>query len=164
MRLVGPWQAFARALDPDAFRQRLDGQLRRAHARIGRRFVVTARKAINAKNYTPNSAVTVLMKGIDKPLVDSGELLGEIDYDVRDDARRQGVHVGLIRAKSGQELVDRATFLHDGATLHTDDGSIVRIPARPFLLEPLNDPAFVRFVRETWSDAVRSSLFPPGRR
>ena len=37
---------------------------------------------------------------------------------------------------------------------------IWRIPARPFILRPLNDPAFVRFVRTTWTEAIRLALAP----
>ena len=50
-----------------------------------------------------------------------------------------------------------------GATI-TSGRTIWRIPGRPYLSDPLNDPAFILFVRETWSEAVKIALFPPGQR
>ena len=234
VQLVGVWNSFTKAVDPETFKRRLDQQLRVAHARMGRQFVRNARQAIRAGNYAPNSALTVILKGSSKPLVDTGDLAQAITYEVLDDAKMRGVRVGLIRAKGGAQVINIGAILHEGATIDIGkhpavrravwakvrDGlgaarfrslnaaqrrsvtraalqlgalgvrrsrpmtdrqrraffgrlpkegrssgkSIWRIPARPFLTDPLNESAFITFVRETWSDAVRTALFPPGQR
>ena len=151
--------------------------------------------------------MTQIIKGSSRPLVDGGDLFQSITFQVRD---WDNLRVGLIRQKSGDQMVDLGTILHEGATIDTNkhprvrkavwakvreglgaarhlnarrrrtvaaagaslgtqgtasaNGGIWVIPARPFILDPLNESKFVRFVGKTWADAIQRALFPPGQK
>lgn len=73
---------------------------------------------------------------------------------------------GRAAGKVGRKMTDRqrrAFFARQPKTSGSGK-AIWRIPARPFLAKPLGEARFVRFVRDTWEDAVKISLFPPGQR
>lgn len=209
VRLTGAWSSFISAVDPKQVQGRLRTQMTIANKRIGRQFVAVAQRMIRAETYAPNSPLTQILKGSSKPLVDRGDLMQGITFQVKawDDLR-----VGLIRQRSGEDTVNLGIILHEGATIDTNKhprvrrkvwamvrealgasrmsalnarsrqtvrgaggslgtqgtssstGGIWVIPARPFILTPLNDPAFVKFVGNTWAEALEKALFPPGQK
>lgn len=115
VRLFGAWSELEKAIDPRDFRKRLDRELAKSFQRIGAKFVGVARAAITAEKYAPNSPITVILKGSSKPLVDRGTLYQGITYQVGLDAR--SVRLGVVRQRSGAEVVDLALILHEGATI-----------------------------------------------
>lgn len=115
VRLVGSWKELEAAIDPRDFRKRLDKALVVAFARIGAKFVGAARRAIQTEQYAPNSPITVILKGSSKALVDRGALYQAITSQVGLDGR--SVRLGVIRRRSGPEVVDLAIILHEGATI-----------------------------------------------
>lgn len=236
VKLIGGWEGFDELLNSDKFYRRLTRNINRANKKIGRRFVRDARRKIRAKAYTQNSALTVILKGSSKPLVDKGNLFQSISFD---QPNPWVVRVGVIKSQAGGKMVNLAAILHEGATIdvgkhprvrkavwakvrketsqeqiatyerrrrsaivraamaaglisrrrrrrkpssrpmtdrqkrwwwaqqpkmHGPSKQIWRIPARPFLIEPLNAPQFVDYVRDTWAEAVRVSLSPPQRK
>ena len=229
VEITGAWDSFENALDGRAFQKRLDQEMLRAHERIGREYVRTARRAILSSAYESNSPLTVALKGSTRPLIGrTGSLLRAIGYE----AGPRQLNVGLDPSKAGPKLTQLAVILHEGATIdlrkhpqvrqavwaqareavgaarlaqlsRRNRSAVIRsassagiraprrtpmsdrqrraffarqpkaprtgldiwrIPPRPFLLEPLNAPRFVRFVGRAWSQAVERALFPPGVR
>lgn len=114
IKLTGAWGAFAKAMDPQVFRPRLERQLMTANERIGRQFQARARRLIRSGAYAPNSPLTVILKGSSKPLVDKGDLFQAITFDLPSPYM---VRVGVFRAKAGDQLVNLGAILHEGATI-----------------------------------------------
>lgn len=123
VRLSGAWDAYLKAMDPKAFQVRLARHLTTAAERVGRNFTAAARRAIRAGVYAPNSPVTVILKGSSKPLVDKGDLFQSITFQVVDP---YNVRMGVIRARSGDKLVNVALIVHEGATINVKQHPKVR--------------------------------------
>ncbi len=114
-RLIGDWRQLMRALDPARVRASIHREIEKANHKIGlagRAFVV---KSIRARDYAPNSPLTIAMKGSSAPLVDRGDLIQGITHDVPSWDR---VRVGVLRkSTNGATLVNVAAILHEGAVI-----------------------------------------------
>lgn len=124
VRLTGAWDAYLKAMDGKGFAHRLAGFTLKAGERVGRDFIARARKAIRAGVYAPNSPVTVILKGSSKPLVDHGDLFQGITFQVVDP---YNVRLGIMRARSGDKLVNIGLVLHEGATIDVKANPRVRM-------------------------------------
>lgn len=100
--------------------------------------------------------------------------LAELTGRSRASVVRAATSLGLGRRRTGPMTArQRAAFFARQPRVAGKGGkSIWRIPARPFILEPLNSPEFVGFVRKTWTEAIDKALtgvtkkgpeFPGGR-
>jgi len=74
------------------------------------------RRRIRGKRYTPNAALTTLIKGSSTPLVDEALLFQAVTHQ-RIDGKT--AFAGVIRRARGKggDLADIATMLHEGASL-----------------------------------------------
>ena len=139
-------------LDSQLFVQNMKQIFPRAHARIGTKFVGDARKAIIVdKIYKPNALSTIVRKGSSTPLVDKGDLVGSLTYDVKD---HLVVELGINspRLSSGRFLYE---VLHNGATIKRG-GSTWTIPGRPFLTTVWESDDFVAFIEATYGEALEA--------
>ncbi len=106
------WEEWMGATDPREAKARVKFYFTRAHRRIGLAFVALARQKILAKDYEPNRPLTLALKGSSTPLVDKGDLLGDITFEVK--GHRQ-VIVGIGRSpKAGRRQLYQ--LLHDGGS------------------------------------------------
>lgn len=131
---IGPdraWGEAIRALDPADVRESLRAEMGRAFLRIGERFVAIAVKDIQAGKYAPNSEITQAFKQSSKPLVDDGDLMASITYDI--DLADMAVWLGANRAakrkgKDGRavEMVNLVRILHDGGSINVAQHPKVR--------------------------------------
>jgi len=127
LKLIGAWDAYRKAIDPAEFAQRLQLYVGKAHERIGRQFQARAQRAIREKVYAPNSPITVILKrGQSTPLVGrpGGDLFQALSFSIPDPFR---VRLGVIRQRAGDELVNVARILHEGATIDVAAHPNVRV-------------------------------------
>jgi len=115
IKLSAEWQGFLRDMDPKAFKVRLERAASKAGARVGQRFQRDARNAIRGGAYAPNSPVTVALKGSSKPLVDRGDLFQGLTYSQPD---AMTVQLGVMRRAVGDQGINVALVLHEGATVN----------------------------------------------
>ena len=108
------WDLWMEITDPRKVARRMKTYFRRAHVRIGLDYRRIARGMIRSGKYTPNSALTIALKGSSLPLVDTGDLLGDITYDLRRGHRELRVGVARSEMKGKRQLYE---ILHDGATI-----------------------------------------------
>lgn len=123
VKLTGAWSSFAKAMDSDAFRKRLEANLKLANGRIGQQWQARARREIRAGAYAPNSPITIILKGSSKPLVADGDLFQSLAYDASDPYKAK---VGIFRARSGEKAVNVGLVLHEGATIDVGANPQVR--------------------------------------
>lgn len=68
-----------------------------------------------------------------------------------------------LRGRKGTPMTDRqrrAWFARQPKTAGRTGKSIWRIPARPFITDPLSEPVFIEFVKKTWISAIQIALNP----
>ena len=141
-------------LDKKRFKAAAAVSFRKANNRIGLVFVRDARKLITVdKIYLPNSPATIALKGSSTPLIDTGDLVGAITYEVKSPFL---VRLGVNSPKlsSGRYLYE---VLHNGATIRRG-GSVWIIPARPFLSTVWEDPDFTKEVARHYLTALAEAL------
>lgn len=116
------WKAAAASLDPEVFLRRLRARSPRTFARLGLKFVALATKAISAKEYTPNSPITIAFKQASTPLVGGGkggDLMAALTYHVESSGDVVKVWFGVNRNARGKDgaIEPIAMYLHEGATI-----------------------------------------------
>lgn len=120
------WKRYLEATDPDEFRSRARFYFTRANRRIGIAFVRIARDWIRANRFAPNAPLTVALKGRSLPLVDNGDLVGSLSYDVRGP---DGVALGISRSPlAGKRMLYEV--LHDGARVRVTPQMIAAVMRR----------------------------------
>lgn len=123
VKLSGDWQRLIAAMDGDTLKARLAKALPRAAERVGREFTKLARGRIRSKDYAPNSPITVILKGSSTPLVDKGDLFQGITFQV---ASPYELRLGVLRQRSGAQVVNIGLIVHEGATINVKQHPAVR--------------------------------------
>ena len=163
--LIGDWDKIASSFNSSA----LNSFLHRAAARVGnegRSMVIEGIKsgAPGGVPFKPLSPVTIANKGSSKPLIDHGDLIGSVTYEVLDNN-----HV-FIGVKKGEE-VDiaavhefgctigvtpkmRAYLRHKGIHLKAST-KYIHIPARPFLRPVLLGDEFKKVITNVYLEALK---------
>lgn len=120
LKLKG-FKEFVRALNARRAKRLLDSEQGRAMKRAVLLLRTEVIEYINAEKHgVPNSPLTVLIKGSDRPLVDRGDLRLGITTDV---AVHRGAIVGAVgvlrtrRTRDGKRLFNVAIALHEGFTV-----------------------------------------------
>lgn len=130
-RKIGDWQAASRWFDGLA--ERIEKEINKATAVNAMLVVKEIKRRIRAKEYAPNSALTVALKGSSTPLIDNADLFRSIQAHLVSSYQQ---FVGVLRgtrSKDGGDLVNIAQILHDGI-------SIKMTPAmRRWIFAQLND-------------------------
>ena len=167
--LAGDWNRIENMLNP----KRLTSIFHRAAARVGNYGAAMIQKGIvsgapGGYTFTPNSPMTIEKKGSSKPLIDKGDLLGSVTYEVLDNGN--GVFIGV---KSGKEAniaavhefgcmigvtpKMRAYMHYQGIHLRKSTTHIF-IPPRPFLEPVLMGSEFYSKVREIYIEALTGAF------
>lgn len=167
--LAGDWNRIENILNP----KRLMSIFHRAAARVGVYGASEVQKGIvsgapGGWTFTPNSPATVEMKGSSKPLIDKGDLLGSVNYEVLDNGN--GVFIGI---KYGKEANIAAVhefgctigvtpkmraYLHFRGINLRKSTQYIHIPARPFLHPVLHSEEFLNKVREIYIKALTGAF------
>lgn len=185
--LYGEWDEWVRRLDGADFRARLRVETERAFKQIGLYMVGAMRRAIRSGVYAKNSPFTIAYKGSSKPLVDHGDLIRALAFEVVHADGRLVLFVGInrkARSRTNARVYDIALALHEGFSLRVTpamrravwaklrqrrpkskfrgDPSFTRlyyhIPPRPFIMGPVTDPDnFTVALRLMWK-AYRRAL------
>lgn len=172
-------------LDGRQWIKRFDRHMKRAHAQVGEKFVQMAADAITAeKPYAANAPLTVALKRSSTPLVNHGDLVGSLTYQVRD---LKTLRVGVNSRRVGRSRRFLAEILHNGATItvtprmrqaffavmqsRREDGKglpagvkgmrgpgFIVIPPRPFIARPLGSKELRKFAVDRWLTALATSL------
>lgn len=139
--------------DP-TFARRFESAFTKANRQIGTKFVRDARVQITrTKPFAANAPATIAAKKSTTPLVDHGDLVGSLNYDVKGpDLVRMGIN--SPRLASGRYLYE---VLHNGATVRRGAGVWI-LPARPFLSTVWENPKFLEFIEDRFKRAL-ASLF-----
>ncbi len=196
LKLIG-FDKLKDRLDPKKFEKRLKKHVGNATLKNGLIAEGKVKEAINKgkvkssgsgkKSGARNADLTILLKGSDRPLVDSGQLVKSIASDVR---RWDLVLIGVLRnrvvtdkrgQKVGVKVIARA--LHDGATFkvtdkmrrlffwlafgNDDTKGVVKplspktktivVPPRPFMAAALTNRLIKRYTAN-WNKAVGKVL------
>ena len=163
-KLAGDWHRLDEILNP----ARLAEGIRQAAARVGNYGASEVKKGIvssspGGQTFAPLSPITIARKGSSKPLIDHGDLVGSITYQVIDS---ENVFIGV---KKGKEVniaavheygctikvtpKMRAYLHHQGVHLKAST-QMIYIPARPFLRPVLNSSDFKAKVAEIYIQAI----------
>lgn len=118
--IKGDWEKLEKSLDPNAFKQRLENEIRQATKLNAQIVQKRIRAKIRGNKYSPNAALTILVKSSSKPLVDDGDLFQAITHKVIDD---KTAFVGVLKATTidGQKATDIALALHEGAKIQVTE-------------------------------------------
>jgi hypothetical protein len=111
-KLTGDWRALMRALDPARVKAAIHKEVAKANARIGLKGRALVVKSIRARDYAPNSPITIAIKGSSAPLVDKGDLIQSITYSVPEWYR---LRIGVLKQTPAQ--LNIARILHEGAVI-----------------------------------------------
>ena len=179
--LTGDWKKISNILNP----AKLQATMKRCLARIGNYGASEVKKGIQSgapggQTFTPDSALTLARKSPKtKPLIEHGDLLGRVNYQVFND--NDGVFIGVKKGVKRKHNKDADTvqiaavhefgctikvtpemraYLHyQGIHLKTDTTHI-HIPPRPFLRPVLESDDFTNKVREICINALREVFMP----
>lgn len=91
--LTGDWNKIGNILNP----AKIKAALTKCAARVGNYGASQVKKGIINGNFTPLHPVTIARKHSSKPLVDHGDLVGSITYQVFDETKR--VFIGVKKGK-----------------------------------------------------------------
>ena len=163
-KLSEEWRRLDEILNPSL----IAAGIQQTAARIGNYGASEVKKGIVSgapgdQKFAPNSPMTIARKGSSKPLIDKGDLVGSITYQVID---ADNVFVGV---KKGKEIniaavhefgctiqvtpKMRAYFHYQGIHLKSSTQFIV-IPPRPFLRPVLLSDEFKAGVAEIYIQAI----------
>ena len=172
-QLTGDWKRLDEILNPANIRKGVT----QAAARVGNYGASQVKKGIvsgspGGQTFAPNSPLTIARKGSSSPLIDDGDLVGSITYQIIDDAKSVfiGVKKGVKRKKDGKDIAEiatvhefgctipvthkmRAYFRYEGINLKAST-QYIYIPPRPFLRPVLNSQDFRAKVAEIYIEAL----------
>ncbi len=167
--LTGDWSKVSNILNP----AKLRAALTKSAARVGNYGASQVKKGIisgapGGKTFAPLSQFTIERKRSSKPLIDHGDLVGSVTYQVFDNAK--SVFVGV---KKGKEVniaavhefgctipvtpKMRAYLHHQGIHLKTTT-QYINIPARPYIRPVLYNDEFQNKVREIYAQAIQEAF------
>ncbi len=162
--LTGYWGRLETLLDPS----RLAAGIQQAAARVGNYGASEVKKGIvsgspGGQTFAPLSPVTIARKGSSKPLIDKGDLVGSITYQV---INSDTVFIGVKKGKEvniaavhefgctiGVTPKMRAYLHHQGVHLRVST-QYIHIPPRPFLRPVLQSEEFTNKVAEIYIQAI----------
>lgn len=176
VRLTGDWDRANTILDP----QRVRNILHRSAARVGNYGASEVKKGIQSgapggQKFAELSALTIERKGSSKPLIDHGDLIGSITYQVTNN--EETVFIGVKKGtKHGEGDAIQIARVHEfGCTievtpkmrafLHYEGIHLkastthIHIPARPFLRPVLQSDEFRRNIVDIYLRALRRAFF-----
>lgn len=163
-KLSGDWAKLDEILNP----ARIAAGIRQAAARVGNYGASQVKKGIvsgapGGQAFVPNSPLTVERKGSSKPLINHGDLVGSITYEVVDS---KSVFIGVKKGKEHNIAAVhefgctiavtpkmRAYLHHQGVHLRAST-QYIHIPARPFLRPVLHSDDFKAKVAEIYIQAI----------
>jgi len=167
--LTGDWNKLANMLNPS----RLKNSLRKCAAKAGNYGASEVKKGIRGgapggQSFAPLSPVTIINKGSSKPLIDHGDLIGSVTYEVFND--NSSVFIGV---KKGKE-VNIAAVHEYGCTIEVTSEmraylhyhgihlkkitAYIHIPARPFLSPVFQSVEFQKMISEIYLNALREGF------
>lgn len=164
--MIGDWSKVTNLLNPS----KLQSEIRKCAARVGNYGAREVKKGIvsgspGGQTFTPLSAVTIAQKGSSKPLIDHGDLVGSVTYQVFNN--NDSVFIGV---KKGKEVSIAAVhefgcsipvtpkmraYLHYQGIHLKASTQYVHIPARPYLRPVLQNPDFLEKVGEIYVKALK---------
>ena len=168
--LTGDWDKLNNILNPARLKAKLHG----AAAKVGNYGVTAVKKGIaEGKNFAPNHPYTVAKKGSSKPLIDKGDLLGSVNYEVFDSAN--AVFVGVKKTvKNGENVANIAAvhefgcmikvtpkmraYLHYNGLHLKKSTEYIHIPPRPFLSPIFKSKEFLNKVADIYLKAVKEAF------
>lgn len=162
--LAGDWDKLGSILNPSA----LKAGIEQAAARVGNYGASEVKKGIisgapGGQKFVPNSPMTIARKGSSKPLIDKGDLIGSITYQVIDN---DNVFIGVKKGKEAniaavhefgctiQVTPKMRAYLHYQGIHLKASTQYIHIPARPFLRPVLLGEEFKAKVAEIYIQAV----------
>ena len=162
--LSGDWNRIDEIFNP----AKIAEGMRQAAARVGNYGASEVKKGIvsgspGGKTFKPNSPLTIARKGSSKPLIDKGDLVGSITYQIIDS---DNVFIGVKKGKEANIAAVhefgctikvtpkmRAYLHHQGVHLKPST-QMIYIPARPFLRPVLDSSDFRAKVAEIYIQAI----------
>lgn len=105
------WDAFAKAIDPNTFQRVLRRNMQVATTLNGKIVEAAIRRAIQGGDFEPNAALTVMIKGSSKPLVDHGEFFKAVTSV---SVGPMEVFIGIVKTAEEYNL---ALALHEGVDI-----------------------------------------------
>ena len=171
--LTGDWGKLANLLDPS----RLKGKLHQAAARVGNYGASEVKKGIRSgapagQKFAPLHPATIAHKGSSKPLIDKGDLLGSVTYEI---PAPDTVFIGVKKtANGGADQANIAAVHEFGCTiavtpkmrayLHYEGIHLkaatqyIHIPARPFLRPIFNSNEFRENIAKIYLMAIKEAF------
>lgn len=163
-KLAGDWNRLDEILNP----ARLAEGIRQAVVRVGNYGASEVKKGIvsgspGGQTFAPLSPITIARKGSSKPLINHGDLVGSITYQVIDS---ENVFIGV---KKGKEINIAAVheygctikvtpkmraYLHYQGVHLKASTQMIYIPARPFLRPVLTSSDFKAKVAEIYIQVI----------
>ena len=162
--LSGDWNRIDEILNP----AKIAEGMRQAAARVGNYGASEVKKGIvsgspGGKTFKPNSPLTIARKGSSKPLIDKGDLVGSITYQIIDS---DNVFIGVKKGKEANIAAvhefgctikvtpKMRAYLHYQGVHLKPSTQMIYIPARPFLRPVLDSSDFRAKVAEIYIQAI----------
>ena len=163
--LTGDWDKISKILNS----ARIKTALHSVAAKVGNYGASEVKKGIQSgapggQKFKALSSLTVQRKGSSKPLIDKGDLLGSITYQVADE---EHVYIGVKKGKSGDiagvhefgctiEVTPKMrAFLHYNGVHLKNTTTYINIPPRPFLRPVLTSEKFQKKVGDIYLEALK---------
>ena len=136
MKRTGDWNKLKQKMGSN-FGARLALELRKATTKNAIILVRAIKKGIisqapGGQMFQALSPSTIANKGSSKALIDEGYLINAITQKIMDDKAIVGLMRGATN-KRGEDLVNIGAVMEFGATIRMPNGTVIVIPARPFL-------------------------------
>ncbi len=173
--LEGDWNKLENLLNPSRIQQKL----RQATAKVGNYGASEVKKGIRSgapagKTFAPLSPVTIAQKGSSKPLIDKGDLIGSITYEL---PSRDTVFIGVKKTAKNKDGTSEANiaavhefgctipvtskmraYLHYQGIHLKSSTKYISIPARPFLSPIFSSSEFRAKIAEIYLMAIKEAF------
>ena len=162
--LTGDWGKLEALLNP----AKLSAGIKQAALRVGNYGASEVKRGIvsgapGGQKFAPNSPITIERKKSSSPLIDNGDLVGSVTYQVIDD---NNIFIGVKKGKEANIAAVhefgctirvtpkmRAYLHHQGIHLRAST-QYIHIPARPFLRPVLQGEDFKAKAAEIYIKAI----------
>ncbi len=162
--LTGDWEKIKNLFNPSS----LKNKIRQCAEKVGNYGASEVKKGIVNGNFTPLHPFTIIRKSSSKPLIDHGDLIGSVTYQVLDDNDK--IFIGVNKGKEVNIAIVQEfgctirvtpkmrAYLHYQGLHLKESTEFIHIPARPFLRPVLLSEDFKNKVGEIYLNALRGAF------
>lgn len=121
---------------------------------------IIASGTLVGKPFKPLSEITILLKGSSKPLINTGDLIGNVTEELVSEVEGfVGLKRGDTHLPSGELMADIAEIHEFGAIIGGKGGKTIIIPARPFIRPVIESRKHQKEALKIYEETIMKGLF-----